>query len=74
MIDGELEEEEAETHGGPCASRLTLTQPFPFEGCPPTTPSPGHSPGLQRLVGAVGAKVDTMSTGERNSLIKVTNR
>lgn len=73
VIDGELEEEE----GGECevsapaaGCRLSLTQPFPFEGCPPTTRAPATSPGLRRLVEAVGGKVGVMSPVERNSIIK----
>lgn len=65
VIDAELEEE------GTAASRLSLTQDFPFEGCPPVTSEPCPSPGLTRLVAAVRAQALTATTAEKNSLIKV---
>lgn len=68
VVDAELEEELQE---GACVSRLSLTQPFPFEGCPPTKAEAGHSPGLQRLTDAVQSKIGSMSAAERNSLIKL---
>ncbi|KAL4425507.1 hypothetical protein ABPG75_009523 [Micractinium tetrahymenae] len=69
VVDAELEEELAEGEG--TTSRLSLTQPFPFEGCPPTKAEPCHSPGLRRLTEAVQAKLGGMSTAERNSLVKL---
>ena len=68
MVDAELEDE--------CEvpRRLSLTQPFPFEGCPPTTPARCHSPGLARLARAVAQRVGAMSTAERNSVVKVSVR
>lgn len=71
VVDAELEEE---LQGGCPTSRLSLTQPFPFEGCPPTTAGPCHSPGLQRLTDAVAANLGAMSEAERNSLVKVGRR
>lgn len=56
---------------GAARSRLSLTQPFPFEGCPPTTPEPATSPSLQRLVAALGAKVGGMAPTERNGLVRI---
>ncbi|EFN57798.1 hypothetical protein CHLNCDRAFT_143159 [Chlorella variabilis] len=69
VVDAELEEELGE--GASPASRLSLTQAFPFEGCPPTKHEPCHSPGLQRLTVAIDANIDSMSSAERNSLIKL---
>lgn len=67
IIDAELEEE------SPAASRLSLTQSFPFDGCPPTTSDPAISPGLQRLTDAIVncLKDSHVSMVERNSLIKL---
>lgn len=65
VIDGELEEEDC------VQSRLSLTQEFPFPDAPPTSPSPGSSPGLKLLTEAVKDKIGSMSQAEKNSLIKV---
>ena len=66
VIDAELEEE------GTHQLRLSLTQPFPFEGCPPTTTDPCPSPGLARLIRAVSSRVASEATpADRNSLVKV---
>lgn len=66
IIDGELEEEGVE------GNRLqTLAQEFPFPGAPPAHGQPSRSPGLERLEVAVRNALPSLSTAERNSLIKV---
>ncbi|KAJ9514043.1 hypothetical protein QJQ45_021139, partial [Haematococcus lacustris] len=70
LVDGELEEEVL-PHEAPRAPRTSLTQDFPFEGCPPTTPTQGFSPGLEALGLAVQGALPVMSVAEKNSLIKV---
>lgn len=75
LVDGELEEdvqESGQAGGITPPLRTTLTQPFPFEGCPPTLHGqPARSPGLGRLAVAIDACLPTMTAAERNSLVKV---
>jgi len=77
VIDAELEEDLVADQ----QERLSLTQPFPFEKCPPTTQVPGRSPGIGRLVEAVtkvltgpdkeGDGARAITVAERNSLVKL---
>ena len=54
-------------------SKASLTQTFPFEGCPPTkTGDMGRqSPGLALLLAAVDKKFEALSTADQHSLRKV---
>lgn len=73
LVDGELEEEEMEEEAQVYESvkLISLTQDFPFQGCPPTCGGRAQSAGLARVLAALRGLAPTMSPQQRHGLTKV---